>query len=48
MDKKLSNEDIIKNSFNWTPSRYREFISHSLEDSFQHRLLAKEEKIKAR
>ena len=48
MDTKFTNEDIIKNSFAWTPSRYREFISHKFEDSNEHRLLSPETKIKSR
>ena len=48
MDTKFTNEDIIKNSFGWTPSRYREFISHKFEDSNEHRLLSPETKIKSR
>ena len=45
-EKKLTEEDIIKNSFNWTPSRYRTFISHKPDDSSKHRLLSAEKKIK--
>ena len=48
MNKKLSDMDIIQNSFTWTPSRYREFISHSFEDSSAHRLLSPDQKIKSR
>ena len=48
LDKKFTEEDIIKNSFGWTPSRYREFFSHSSEDSSAHRLISPQEKIKAR
>ena len=45
-DKKLSEEDIIKNSWGWTPSRYRAFISHTPEDSSKHRLLSPDNKTK--
>ena len=48
LNTKFTKEDIIKNSFSWTPSRYRDFISHSSEDSSKHRLLSPETKIKAR
>lgn len=48
MDKKITKEEIIKNSFSWTPSKYRDFVSHSSEDSAAHRLLSPEVKIKAR
>ena len=48
MTKKLSDNDIIQNSFSWTPSRYRDFISHSFEDSSAHRLLSPDQKIKSR
>jgi hypothetical protein len=48
MDQKLSDEDIIKNSFLWSPSRYRDFISHKPEDSSKYRLISPSEKIKAR
>ena len=43
-DKKLTEEDIIKNSWGWTPSRYRAFISHTPEDSSKHRLLSPDNK----
>ena len=40
MKKKLSDTDIIKNSFGWTPSRFRDFNAHNPEDSGHHRLLS--------
>ena len=45
LDKKFSNEEIIQNSFEWAPSNYRSFISHSPEQSKDHALLDKSQKI---
>ena len=47
-NKKITDKEIIKNSFGWAPSKYRGFISHSEEMSSEHRLISKSEKIKAR
>ena len=47
-NKKITDKEIIKNSFGWAPSKYRGFISHSEEMSREHRLISKSEKIKAR
>ncbi len=46
MKNKLSDADIIKNSFAWTPSRFRNFNAHNPEDSSNHRLLSADKKTK--
>ena len=48
INKKFSNKEIIKNSFEWAPSNYRNFISHSPEQSKEHALMDKSEKIVTR
>ena len=46
LQKKFSDEEIIQNSFNWTPSQYRNFIAHTSQDISPHRLLSPSDKIK--
>ena len=42
----FTDEEIIQNSFNWTPSQYRNFIAHTSQDISPHRLLSPSDKIK--
>lgn len=47
MTKKLTDAEIIQNSFAWAPSKYRNFVSHSSDDSAPFRLLNPAQKIKS-